>query len=77
MDVALPLAATLVESSNAPTEAGKATNSLNRSKKSSNKFITFYINPMQSTRNTIITIRSHISLKWEKMFGFTCRKNAL
>jgi hypothetical protein len=77
MDVALPLVVTSIKSSPAPTEAEKATSSLSGSNASANKFRISYRSPMTSTSSTMINIKCHISFKWEKKFGCTCRRNAL
>jgi hypothetical protein len=55
----------------------KPNDSLRGSNTSANRFRIFYRIPMPSTSSTMINTRCHISFRWEIMFGFTCRKNAL
>ena len=55
----------------------KPPNLLNRFNTSDNQSMIFYSKPMLSTNNAMINIRCHISFRWEKKFGCTCRKNAL
>jgi hypothetical protein len=55
----------------------KTPDSLSGSNTSSNRFRIFYRILMPSTSNTMINFRCHISFRWEKKFGCTCRKNAL
>jgi hypothetical protein len=55
----------------------KPPDSLSGSSTSTNRFRTFYRSPMPSTSNTMLNTRCHISFRWEKNFGCTCRKNAL
>jgi hypothetical protein len=55
----------------------KPPSSLSGSNTSTNKFRISYRSPMASTRNAIINIGCHISFRWAKKFGCTCRKNTL
>jgi hypothetical protein len=51
--------------------------SLSGSNTFTNSFKIFYRSPITSTRNTMINIRCHTSLRWETKFGCTCRKKSL
>jgi hypothetical protein len=42
-----------------------------------NMFIISYKSPKTSTSSSMINTGCHISFRWVKKFGFTCRKNAL
>jgi hypothetical protein len=55
----------------------KPPSSLSGSNTSSNRFRISYKIPMTSTSSAMINIGCHISFRWEKKFGYTCRKNAL
>jgi hypothetical protein len=44
---------------------------------SANRFRISYINPMTSKSSVMINIECHISLRWAKKIGCTCRKSAL
>jgi hypothetical protein len=65
MDVALPLAATLVDSSLSPTKANKAYGSLSGSNTSTKRFKIFYRIPIPRTSSVVINTKCHISFRWE------------
>jgi hypothetical protein len=51
--------------------------SLIRYSTSTNRFRIFHRSPMLSTSNSMINTRCHTNFRWERNFGFTCRKRAL
>jgi hypothetical protein len=55
----------------------KPCGSFSGSSTSTNKFRIFYRSPMPSTSSAMIKTGCHISFRWEKIFGCTCRNNAL
>jgi hypothetical protein len=51
--------------------------SLSGSNTSANRFRISYRSPMTSTSSAMINTGCHISFRWTKKFGCTCRKSAL
>jgi hypothetical protein len=73
MDVALPLAATSVDSSLAPTKAGKATQFIERIQHIRQQVLNILQKSNAKSSSAMINTECHINFKWEIKFGYTCR----
>jgi hypothetical protein len=78
IDVAIPFAATQVDSAHVQSEADKGlTTSLSTFNTSASRSMIYWTEPMLSTSNAMINIGCHTSSRWATKFGYICRRSAL
>ncbi len=77
IDVAMPLAATHMNSAHVQSETDKAPTSLSASNIFASSSMTFLRNQMPSTSSDMINTGCHTSFRWATKSGCICKRNAL